>query len=69
MQWKGPCLDFACDCGYESHVCGVEFLYYVRCPVCLRAYKCPTDLQLEPQRDEDIRGHFVRDMLESDHSQ
>ena len=36
IQWKGTevCCDFHCECGGYAHVCGVKFMYQIKCSKC-----------------------------------
>lgn len=45
VQWKGTdvCLDFYCECGYQSHYDGFG-AYKVKCPQCSEVWSLPTIL-------------------------
>ena len=47
IQWKGTdaCIDLHCRCGYHGHRDG-DFLYFVECPECNRAYALGQNIKL-----------------------
>lgn len=49
IQWKGTsvCMDIHCSCGQLSHI-DCEFVYYVRCPQCKKAYMINGHVELVP---------------------
>ena len=59
IQWKGTnaCIDLRCVCGAFGHLDG-DFLYFVKCNACGRAYAVNPNVQLV-ELDETERAHFA----------
>jgi len=58
IQWKGTgvCMDVYCDCGCHFHV-DDEFMYYTRCPRCLKPYAVSGYVRLLPVTEAEARAH------------
>ena len=54
IQWKGTtvCCDFHCECGVTAHLCGVEFMYRIRCHGCGVVWELPNPLPLRKAKDQ-----------------
>jgi hypothetical protein len=48
IQWKGTevCCDFHCECGGYAHLCGVKFMYQIKCDKCGVVWDVPSRIVL-----------------------
>ena len=55
IQWKGTdvCIDLHCSCGDQLHYDG-EFLYYWRCPSCLKVWEMGTHVSVYEVQGQEL---------------
>lgn len=61
LQWKGTraCIDLHCECGVHGHL-DSDFLYYVKCGKCGRAYEINGHVELIPiTKEEAAKAYSV----------
>jgi hypothetical protein len=57
IQWKGTdvCMDVHCECGQLTHI-DRDFLYFVRCGACGKAYMVSGFVKFIPLTPEEVNA-------------